>query len=357
MSEFVRQISSYHWYRIVWPMAFGMGVFLVALFVRSIAFHRIKRWAERTQWTWDDLMVKTMRGPVALWCVMLGIYAGIQVSSASTEIRAFSGKILTILWIVSLTLLGLKLADGVIRSYGSKWATGFPLTSLTQHVARGVILVIGALMVLNGLGISITPLLTALGIGGLAVALALQDTLSNLFAGIHILMAKQIRVGDYVKLDSGEAGYVQDISWRDTRLKNLPNHYIIIPNTKLAQSIVTNFDLPTPDLAVLVEVAVDYRSDLWKVERVTCEVAKEIMQTVPGGVPDFEPFIRYHTFGDFGIQFTAILRAKTFKDQYLIKHEFIKRLHRRYTKEGIIIPFPIRTIIQEPEGARPRPYA
>jgi small-conductance mechanosensitive channel len=101
-----------------------------------------------------------------------------------------------------------------------------------------------------------------------------------------------------------------------------------------------------------VNVGVHYNSDLKKVEKVTCEVAKEVMRDVPGGVPEFQPFIRYNTFGDFSIGFTVILRAKEFVDQYLIKHEFIKRLQERYAKEGIIIPYPIRAINYEQEKTK-----
>jgi small-conductance mechanosensitive channel len=204
---------------------------------------------------------------------------------------------------------------------------------------------IGVLIMLQSLGISITPIITALGVGGLAVALALQDTLSNLFSGLQILISRQLRPGDYIRLDTGEEGYVADITWRNTTIRALPNNMIVVPNAKLASSIiVTNYYMPEQEMSVLVQVGVAYESDLEKVEKVTIEVAKEVMKEVPGGVPEFEPFTRYHTFADFSINFSVILRAKEVVDQYLIKHEFVKRLHRRYLKEGIQIPFPIRTI-------------
>jgi small-conductance mechanosensitive channel len=204
-------------------------------------------------------------------------------------------------------------------------------------------------VVLNGVGLSITPMLTALGVGGLAVALALQEPLANFFAGLFITLAGQIRVGDYVKLDSGQEGYVLDFSWRSTRLRMLANNLVIVPNAKLAQAIVVNHHLPSADLAVLVEVGVDYASDLRRVERVVMGVGREVMAEVAGGVAEFEPFIRYHTFADSSINFTVILRAKEFVDQYLIKHEFVKRLHTRFNDEGIVIPFPIRTIAHRRE--------
>jgi small-conductance mechanosensitive channel len=181
-------------------------------------------------------------------------------------------------------------------------------------------------------------------VGGLAVALGLQDTLSNLFAGIHVLLSEPIRVGDYVRLESGEEGFVTDIQWRYTRLRLLANNVVIVPNSKLAQSIITNYDRPQSELAVPVEVGVHYDSDLDQVERVTIEVAREVMRNVAGGVAEFEPFIRYHTFGESSIDFTAVLRGRGFTDQFLVKHEFVKRLRARYAAEGIVIPFPIRTL-------------
>jgi small-conductance mechanosensitive channel len=187
-------------------------------------------------------------------------------------------------------------------------------------------------------------MLTALGVGGLAVALALQEPLANFFAGLFITLGGQLRVGDYVKLDSGHEGYIVDFSWRSTGLRMPANNLSVVPNAELAQAIIVNHHLPSQDLAVLVEVGVDYASDLRHVERVVAEVGHDVMAEVTGGVPEFEPFIRYHTFAESSINFTVILRARKFVDQYLVKHEFVKRLHERFTQEHIVIPFPMRAI-------------
>jgi small-conductance mechanosensitive channel len=148
-------------------------------------------------------------------------------------------------------------------------------------------------------------------------------------------------------VSTGEEGYVTDIAWRYTTLRALPNNRIILPNSKLASALVTNFYFPDKEMAVLVNLGVGYGSDLEKVEQVTVEVARQVMEEVQGGVAEFIPFIRYHTFGESSINFTVILRVREFTDQFLIKHEFVKRIHRRYKAEGIQIPFPIRTVIME----------
>ncbi len=312
--------------------------------IRYLTFKLLQNWAKKTTTKLDDIIISAIKIPFLLWIILVGISFSAKTTGLSEKITVFLDKTILIIWVISLAIVVSKIATGIINEYSTKLETTLPVTSLTQNIVNIIVFIIGFLVILNLLGISITPILTALGVGGLAVALALQETLSNLFAGIHIIMAKQIKVGDYVQLDSGQEGYITDIGWRSTRIKALPNNIIIIPNSKLAQAIVTNYYMPEKELAVLVQVGVSYDSDLEKVEKITTEIAKEVMKTVPGGVPDFEPFIRYHTFGESSINFTVILRAKEFTDRFLITHEFIKRLKKRYDKEGIVIPFPIRTV-------------
>ncbi len=260
------------------------------------------------------------------------------------KISGIVEKTLVFLLIIAITGISAKIIRNLIISYQEKVKDVLPSTSLFNNLTTIIIYILGILIALDSIGISITPIIATLGIGGLAIALALQDTLSNLFAGIHISVSKMIRVGDYIKLNTGEEGYVVDINWRNTIIRELANNYIMIPNSKIANSIIKNQFMPEKEIAVVIQVGVSYDSDLEKVESITIEVAKEVMREVPGGVPEFEPFIRYQTFGDFSINFSVIMRAREFTDQFIIRHEFIKRLHKRYKEEGIIIPYPTRTL-------------
>jgi small-conductance mechanosensitive channel len=280
----------------------------------------------------------------------VGVWVAAGYWPLTAEAQLIVGRAVFVLGVASVTLATAAVASRVVDSYGAMIAPALPVSSLTRNIAWSLIAVIGLLVILNGVGLSIAPMLTALGVGGLAVALALQEPLANFFAGLFLTLAGQIRLGDYVKLDSGQEGYVVDFSWRSTRLRMLANNLVIVPNAKLAQAIVVNHHLPSQDLAVLVDVGVDYASDLGQVERVVTAVGRAVMTEVPGGVEEFEPFIRYHTFADSSVNFTVILRGREFVDQYVIKHEFVKRLHARFNQEGIVIPFPIRTITQR-EGA------
>jgi len=194
--------------------------------------------------------------------------------------------------------------------------------------------------------------LTTLGVGGIAVALALQHTLSNLFAGMQLTLAGNIRVGDMIKLETGEEGVVDDIHWRVTRIRTLPNNFVLIPNSRLAQSVVTNFSAPTPDLSITIPLSVHYASDLDRVERVTLAVSRQVLREVAGGVADFEPLVRFQRFGESSIDFNVVLRGDAFTDSFLIKHEFIKAIKRAFAAEGIVIPYPIRALNLEQERVR-----
>ncbi len=338
------------WWHWITPICILLVSLLVGLWLRMFLVPRLLRWAAQTRWETDDVLIKAIRGPIVLWSLMGGVYLALKFSQLPPEAVDVAGPILKALWIFSVAWVSANTVSALILHYAARWEIALPMTSLTQNLAKLIILALGVLIILDSLGVKIGSLLAALGIGSLAVALGLQDTLSNLFAGLYITMSQNLRVGDYVKLEGGDEGYVDDIGWRSTTIRMLPNNLLIVPNSKISQAVITNYHLPSKELAVMVEVSVDYASDLERVERVTTEVGRDVMETVTGGVPGFEPIVRYHTFGDSGVQCTVVLRAKEFVDQYLIKHEFIKRLHRRYGQEGISIPFPVRTVLMKSAG-------
>jgi small-conductance mechanosensitive channel len=337
--------------QVVWTLVTLALSWTIGRVFASIVLSRVPRWLPGLHGSVAESAAQIVRRRLPWWFLLIGVWLAAGYWPLTAEVRLLVGRTVFILGAVSVTLAAAAIASQSVDIYGAMIAPALPVSSLTRNVAWALTAVLGMLVVLNGVGLSITPMLTALGVGGLAVALALQEPLANFFAGLFITLAGQIRVGDYVKLDSGQEGYVMDFSWRSTRLRMLANNLVLVPNAKLAQAIVVNHHLPSQDLAVLVEVGVDYASDLRQVERVVMEVGREVMAEVPGGIPDFAPFIRYHTFADSSINFTVILRAKGFVDQYLIKHEFVKRLHTRFNDEGIVIPFPIRTIAQRREGS------
>lgn len=281
---------------------------------------------------------------MAAWRIALHLVA------MPSHIRTLAQDTVFVLVVLSVCLLTARLAVRWLEARTPRMLGGIRSVSILTIIARSLVFLVGGLVVLNQLGVSIAPLITALGIGGLAVALALQDTLTNLFAGLQLLASEQLNVGDFVKLEQGEEGYVMDITWRNTIIQALSNQLVVVPNAKLASSIIMNRQLPDPAVSVLVDLSVAYGSDLEEVERETIGVARRVMRRLQPELTDFDPFIRYNTFGESGIGFSVILRVREFTERYLLIHAFIKALHRRYREAGIVIPYPMRTLqIEIPE--------
>ena len=321
--------------------------YVIGRVAQRIATTQLGAVARRTGSRWVEPAVEAVARRVPFWSVLIGAYIAAGFWHPATNIALTIDKALYVITAASLTFLASEVLVKFIRIHGPVIDRTQPTTTLTENLIRIVVVILGLLVILNGLGLTITPILTALGVGGLAVALALQDTLANLFAGLYLTVAKHIRIGNYIKLSSGEEGYLVDIDWRASRLRQLSNNTVLVPNAKFSQSIVTNFHSPEHEMVVTIEGTVDYTSDLERVEAITTEVARDVMRSVQGGVPSFDPFVRFHTFGDPGIGFSVILRAREFVDQFLIKHEFVKRLHKRFAAEGIAIP--IKSLAQRPE--------
>ena len=241
--------------------------------------------------------------------------------------------------IPSVTVVFARIATAFVTPYNHDFyrrpgGSALPSPSIVTNLTKLLIFAMGGLVILQSFGIAITPILTALGVGGLAVALALQDTLSNLFAGLYIIAARDMKPGDYIRLNSGEEGYIVDIDWRNTELRILSN-MIVVPNAKLAVANITNYEQPDKEVLVPVQLGVAYENDLDHVERVALEVARETMRDTPGAVATFDPFFRYSSFEESSISFRTVLRAQTNADQFRVRHEFVKRLHERFRRDGI----------------------
>ena len=321
-------------------------VLIAKLFFILMTIH-FKKITEKTKTDIDNIILKIITKPLYFMIIFIGLYFGLKSLSVfalyGSEIDKifFVGGVFIISFIISKIL-------SVIISAHLKVQKKFEKTpKLITKITCIVVYLIAILIILDHFNIEISPLVAGLGIGGLAIGLALRSTLSNFFAGIHIITDKPIKVGDFIELEGGLSGYVEDIGWRSTRIRTLPNTLVIIPNSKLAESIITNNSLPALEMSVVVQCGVSYESDLEKVEKVTIDVAKKIQKTVPGAIKTFEPFIRYHTFGDSNINFSVILRVEKPVAGYVVKHEFIKALKKRYDKEGIEISWPVRKIYYE----------
>lgn len=338
------------------PLVFIIVGALVGVFVERVVVRQLRKITTRTEWEWDDILLRSLKRAPTLLLTAAGTWAATQLLPLQPGVESTLEKALMVLVIFSVTLITARASAEAIKRYAARAGTSLPASSLVQNIAKLVVLVLGLVIILANLGINVTALVTGLGIGGIAVALALQSTLANAFAGFQIIATRQVRDGDYVRLESGEEGNVVDIRWRNTTIKALyDDHEVIVPNAKLVDSILINYSLPARAIWMRIPVGVHYGSDLEHVERVTQEVAEEVWRDLTRAREGDEPVTRYQDFGDSAITFSCRILVDRFQDQYPVRHEFIKRLHRRYGQEGIVIPWPIRTLhLPEPVAvARP----
>lgn len=309
----------------------------------------VRRHAVHTRTDLDNLIVKALRIPFLILWSLLGLYifaVGFDLFSRTWELRA------TVLLLIFMAFIAahavVRLCLGFLERRAKQRPAFRGMQGILSFLLRLGLYSLALLLVLDHLGMEITPLLGAFGIGGLAVALALQDTLANFFAGIYLTIDRPLHEGDYLEIDGGTfgtiRGFVVEIGWRSVRLRELSNNIFVVPNGRLASGIIKNYDMPQGEMSVVVQASVAYGSDLPHVEQVVVDVARQCQESVTGAVTTHEPFVRFHTFGDNGIHFSTILRVKTFVDQYLLTHEFLKRLDVRFREEDIVVPFPQRTL-------------
>jgi small-conductance mechanosensitive channel len=337
MNQHLMKYLVENWTEFVWPAAIFVAVVAVGSLFRRVMFNRLERWAATTRTQIDNILIDSLHGPFLLWVLILAIHLAAEYSDLPRGVTRWSAKILLALWILSLTLVLSKLSGRLVRLYSTKLEGALPVGTLTQVLASLVVGILGFLTLLQMVfEVDIKAILAALGIGGLAVALALQDTLSNLFAGFYVSVARQIRIGDFVKIDAGQSGYVQDIGWRSTTLRELGGNLIFIPNNKLAQSIVTNYNLPHRPVGISVTVPVTYDSDPNQVERLLTEVGAGAVEQVPGLLKEPAPSAKFIPgFGKTSMDFTLDCQVAEFADQFLVQHELRKRIYQRFREEGV----------------------
>jgi small-conductance mechanosensitive channel len=341
----LRELITKHPKELILPLVVFTVVMALGYLARRILMRALAAWNARTQGRNGQILADSLRGPILIWVLILAVHLALQASALPARFTDWSTEPLRVLFIFSVTLMSMRFAGELIRYHGAQIPGAVPVTTLSQTLAQLFVLILGILIILNQLRISITPILTALGVGGLAVALALQDTLSNLFAGFYVAVAGQVRLGDYIKMDGGPEGYVSDISWRSTTIRTLANNLVFVPNSKLAQAIVTNYHLPEKRLPVQLQVSVSYDSDPRQVERVLLEVAGDVAHETPAMLAEPPPSVSWDPgFGDSWLSLSLNYSVPDFVSQYSARDALRRRIFERFRQEGIRMPYPTRTI-------------
>lgn len=356
LPEYIRESVTYGLF-----FAAGIIVFFVVLAATTNAVMRIL--ARRYGRTHPDSLgvevIRILRGPLELFFVLAGVFLGfVSLTQQTHEVFAtisLVGPFTTTGALVGFVLILTYVLERVaflaltwyLRNYAHRTETTIDdrIGVLLRRLMPVVMYAVGGLIALEVAGISISPLLAGLGIVGLAVALALQPTLGNFFAGTYVMSEGELHEGNYIELEGGPAGFVVDIGWRSTKIRSVQNNLVIIPNATMADSIITNYFSPTPVLTTIVECGVSYESDLQEVENIVLEIARDEVARSEVGYEAFEPLMRYAEFGDSNVNFRLIFQATDRGGSFAIKHEIMKRIHARFVKEGIEINYPVRKLL------------
>ena len=343
----------------------AVAVVLVSMLAAALAhfamFPLVMRLTHHTTTELDDVLIRAARLPINVGIVVLGLYLSLTLTLDLPDgVQRFIDLIGRAMGVLLFVVL-----FGRVVSRGMEWAiteqnkrerrTVDPrLLLMLRRVAIALIYGLGLLLVVNTLGIPISPLIAGLGLGGVAVALAIQPTLSNLFAGTYVMTEGAVSPGDYIEMEGGVAGYVLEVGWRSTRLRTWSNTLVVVPNARFAETIITNYYEPEPPVNVFLTCGVSYDSDLSRVEYVSMDVMNGILEASPHGVKEYGAYFGFDNFGESNVDFWLFVQAKDRLASFELRSELINELHRRFAEEGIVINYPVRSL-QFPNGASEHP--
>lgn len=331
------------WPNILPPVLIILGSFLLGLIFETRILSSLLKKASKYPQRIDSIIITSFRGVIILWSILLGFYLSLSLPNLPVypTLIIIIKKGLAAAFLGSLTLVIARLSVSLLRVYTTGDDGSSPLTSLFEFLTKILIFSVGILIILQSIGIAITPLLTAFGVGGVSIGLALQTTLSNLMSGINIITSKKVRPGDYIRLKTGESGYVRDVELKYTILQEITDNFLVIPNSQLLAGSFSNYNLPDKSLLIPVEININYDSDLEQVEAITLAAANEILSQRNKKYNDINKsndcLIRYNKFDYYGINLMVFLRVQEEElfEHLTIKHEFLKKVHNSYKEVGI----------------------
>ena len=337
--------TTYTWINAGVDVAIVLAAFVVGRLLARQMSRLLSRLVRNSETEADDLVVEVLARHFPFWIAAAAAVVAIRVGVLpSPEVVRNVDRGVQLAVTMSFTFAVAAILSGLLERRILPISSGVGATTLTRKLLWWIVVVVGAMVGLSGLGVEITPVLAALGIGSLAVGLALQPTLTNVFAGFNLSLAQRLRVGDFVRLEGGQEGRIVDIGWRSTEIRSVGDSIVLVPNAKLSEIIVTNFSLPADEVAVPFELTVAWNSDLERVERVLIEEALALQRELPGAVSEHEPNVRYQGFTDSAIRLVVGLRARSFADRVDLTHAYLKRVKVRFQREGIEVPYPQRVV-------------
>ena len=327
------------------------------------AFKAIKLMTSKTKTSLDDHVIKNLRRPMKWVSILLAAYLSLQLFYPALNLGGHGlDNIFTILFLI----VGTYTVNGLFGAFMGWYAEEMaPKTDskfddeifpLFKKIGSALIYVVGLTIVLSTMGIEVSALIAALGVGGLAVALALQDTLSNFFAGVHLLADRPVRPKDYIKIDGTDVvGTIEEIGWRSTRIRTWDNNIVYVPNSKMSSSILINYFNPNEEMGYAMSFGVSYDDDPEKVEKALWEALKKTAKKTKKIVDLDKSTIRPNDFLDSAVEYKVIVKLPVYGDRFGVKGELVKQIFYEFKKKGISIPYPTRTLYMHEAGEEKEP--
>lgn len=333
---------------------FFIVLLILAIISKIIIFVTEKiilRMTKYTKTNIDDLLVERLNNPVFLLFILFGLYVSLTTIINSQSVLAFISKVL---WTVSFFIFAI-IAIRVLDILVTNWARNFAkktksemddsLIDLIHKFLIVIFYIIALLITLSLWGVNLGPYLASLGIAGIAIGLAFQPTLSNIFGGIQIILDKAYKVGDRIKLESSEVGHIIDVGLRSTRIETLDGDLLIIPNGVMANAKIYNYTLPSEKRKGTVRFGVEYGCDIEKVKELAIKSAKKNKNILK----DEEPIIFFEGFGDSSLNFVLFFWVADYRQVFMNEDIIRMNIYKDLNKSKIGIPFPTRTVYLKKE--------
>jgi len=332
--------------RIFYTLLFG--TLIISSLLMGFGLNRaLHYWAKRVGNVWGQLFFSLLESlPIPL-LLITSLYLGLESLPLPRQFEYVGSKLTLALVIMVMMYFPAKVIILGLRRASQERPSMEQVTQPAAFVVRTLFAVLGTIIFLDNMGITLTAVWTTLGVGSVAVALALQETLSNFFSGLYLIADRPVRLNDYIKLDSNQEGYVQRIGWRSTILRTIGNNFVVIPNSTLAKATITNYSAPETRMSYSLPVGVAYGTDPNLVEKVLLEAAHEaIRDGLEGLLAIPEPAVSFIPgFGDSSLNFSLNLQVRQFPDQFLVQSELRKRIVKKFREAGIDMPLPTRNLV------------
>lgn len=327
---------------------------LIALGVVALAYAIAKLFAKASETKVDDMIVEMMKGPIFLLILFIGVQHSLPVAGVETSTIPYLDAVFSIITVVLVTWIVYKLFKDILVYYGRILSVRTQsdlddrLVPVISKVGGLIIILLGAIFIIQSLGFDVTLFLAGMGVMGIVIGFAAQETLSNFFSGIFLLLDRPFKRGDLIVLDTGDVCEVSWIGLRSTKLYHIANHQLIVlPNKHLAEQKVVNITEPDRRFRTSIEVGVAYGTDLNHAKEVLTDIVKGHPHVLKGKGKD--PLFRVDEFADSSINVKSLFWVDNVKNKWAVESEIKEAIDKRFKKENIEIPFPVRVVYMHAE--------